>query len=150
LRINKTIFKNNATGKENKITIKSDSGLTDAEIQRMIREAEENAESDKKAAELINARNSAESQIHSLGKDFDTYKDQITEDEKTAYETALTSAREAITGEDVDAINNGMSKLFESAGPIMTKKQAADSAQAEAPVSQPADGQTVDAAFKEV
>jgi len=142
--------KNKATGKENKITIKSDSGLTDAEIQRMIREAEENAESDKKAAELINARNSAESQIHSLGKDFDTYKDQITEEEKTAYETALTSAQEALAGEDVEAINTVMGKLFESAGPIMTKKQASESAQTEAPVSQPAEGQTVDAAFKEV
>ena len=140
------------TGKANKITIKSDSGLTDAEIQRMIKEAEENAESDKKAAELINARNSAESQIHSLGKDFDSYKDQITEDEKTAYETALTSAREALNGEDVEAINNGMSKLFESAGPIMTKKQAAESAAAASATStdQPAEGQTVDAAFKEV
>ena len=140
------------TGKANKITIKSDSGLTDAEIQRMIKEAEENAESDKKAAELINARNSAESQIHSLGKDFDTYKDQITEEEKTAYETALTSAREALNGEDIEAINTVMSTLFESAGPIMTKKQAADSAAAQGDASnaQPAEGQTVDAAFKEV
>ena len=140
------------TGKANKITIKSDSGLTDAEIQRMIREAEENAESDKKAAELINARNSAESQIHSLGKDFDSYKDQITEEEKTAYETALTSARDALAGEDIEAINNSMSKLFESAGPVLTKKQAAESAQATADSqpAQPAEGQTVDAAFKEV
>ena len=140
------------TGKANKITIKSDSGLTDAEIQRMVREAEENAESDKKAAELINARNSAESQLHSVGKDFDAYKDQITEDEKTAYETAVTSAREALAGEDVEAINNSMSKLFESAGPILTKKQAAESAQATADSqpAQPAEGQTVDAAFKEV
>jgi molecular chaperone DnaK len=140
------------TGKANKITIKSDSGLTEAEIQRMIKEAEENAESDKKAAELINARNSAESQLHSVGKDFDTYKDQITEEEKTAYETAVTGAREAIAGEDVEAINSSMSKLFESAGPILTKKQAAESAQATADSqpAQPAEGQTVDAAFKEV
>jgi len=144
--------KDKKTGKENKITIKSDSGLTDAEIQRMIREAEENAESDKKAAELINARNSAESQIHSVGKDFETYKDQITEEEKTAYETALATAREALAGEDIEAINTGMGKLFESAGPIMTKKQAAESAQAtaEGQPAGPAEGQTVDAAFKEV
>jgi len=140
------------TGKANKITIKSDSGLSKEDIERMIAEAEANAESDKKAAELINARNSAESQLHSMGKDFDTYKDQITDEEKTAYETAVTSARDAIAGEDIEAINSSMSKLFESAGPILTKKQAAETAQATTDTTgaQPAEGQTVDAAFKEV
>ena len=139
------------TGKANKITIKSDSGLSKEDIERMIAEAEANAESDKKAAELINARNSAESQLHSMGKDFDTYKDQITDEEKTAYETAVTSARDAIAGEDIEAINSSMSKLFESAGPILTKKQAAETAQAtDTTGAQPAEGQTVDAAFKEV
>jgi molecular chaperone DnaK len=77
--------KDKNTGKENKITIKSDSGLTDAEIQRMVREAEENADADKQAKELIEARNQAEATSHSINKDFEEFKDQLTDDEKTTY-----------------------------------------------------------------
>jgi molecular chaperone DnaK len=140
--------KDKNTGKENKITIKSDSGLTDAEIQRMVREAEENAESDKKAKELIEARNQAESTAHSLNKDFEEFKDQVSEDERTAYETAKSSLDEAMKGEEVEKINEAISKLFESAGPVMTKKQAAETAK-NAP-QQPGGETTVDADFKEV
>ena len=140
--------KDKTTGKENKITIKSDSGLNDAEIQRMIREAEENAEADKKARELIDARNQAESASHSINKDFEAYKDQLTEDEQTAYTTAKDSLDTALAGDDVTAINEAVQKLFESAGPVMTKKQAAESAQSNP--SQPQGEQTVDAEFKEV
>jgi molecular chaperone DnaK len=139
--------KDKNTGKENKITIKSDSGLTDAEIQRMVREAEENAESDKKAAELINTRNQAEGTAHSVNKDFEEFKDQLTEEEKTAYETAKSSLDEAVKGEDVEKINEAVSKLFESAGPVMAKKQAAEQAKSNADAS---GEQTVDASFKEV
>jgi molecular chaperone DnaK len=139
--------KDKNTGKENKITIKSDSGLTEAEIQRMVREAEENAESDKKAAELINARNQAEGTAHSINKDFEEFKDQLTEEEKTAYETAKSTLNEAVTGEDVEKINEAVSKLFESAGPVMAKKQAAEQAKSNADAS---GDQTVDASFKEV
>jgi len=141
--------KDKNTGKENKITIKSDSGLTEAEIQRMVQEAEENAESDKKAAELINARNQAESTRHSLNKDYDEFKDQITEEEKTEFETARTALDEAMAGEDKEKITDAVTKLFESAGPLMTKKQAAEAAKAAAP-EQSAEGETVDASFTEV
>ena len=141
--------KDKNTGKENKITIKSDSGLTEAEIERMVREAEENAESDKVQKELIEARNSAESTRHSLNKDFEEFKEQITEEEKTAYETARTTLDEAITGEDKTKIEESVSKLFEAAGPVMTKKQAAESAKTAQP-EQPASEQTVDASFTEV
>jgi molecular chaperone DnaK len=139
--------KDKNTGKENKITIKSDSGLTDAEIQRMVREAEENAESDKKAAELINTRNQAEGTAHSVNKDFEEFKDQLTEEEKTAYETAKSTLDEAVKGEDIEKINEAVSKLFESAGPVMAKKQAAEQAKSNADAS---GEQTVDASFKEV
>jgi molecular chaperone DnaK len=139
--------KDKNTGKENKITIKSDSGLTDAEIQRMVREAEENAESDKKAAELINARNQAEGTAHSINKDFEEFKDQLTEEEKTAYETAKSTLDETVKGEDVEKINEAVSKLFESASPVMAKKQAAEQAKSNADAS---GEQTVDASFKEV
>jgi molecular chaperone DnaK len=139
--------KDKTTGKENKITIKSDSGLSEAEIQRMVREAEENAESDKKARELIDAKNQAESASHSVSKDFETYKDQLTEEEKTAFETAKTSLTEALNSEDKEQINEAVSKLFEAAGPVMTKKQAAESAQSN-PTTE--GEQTVNAEFKEV
>jgi molecular chaperone DnaK len=141
--------KNKTTGKENKITIKSDSGLTEAEIQRMVREAEENAESDKKAAELINARNQAEGTTHSIKKDYETYKDQLTEEERTKFDEAVKAVEEACAGEDKEAIDKSVNTFFEAAGPVMTKKQAAESTTDETP-AQPAQEQTVDASFTEV
>ena len=140
--------KDKSTGKENKITIKSDSGLSEAEIQRMVREAEENAEADKKARELIDAKNQAEAASHSVNKDFETYKDQLTDEEKSAYETAKTLLNEAMSSDDKEKINEAVGKLFEAAGPVMAKKQAAESA-AQNP-AQPQGEQTVDAEFKEV
>ena len=140
--------KDKSTGKENKITIKSDSGLTEAEIQRMVQEAEENAESDKKARELIDARNNAESTTHGIKKDFEEFKDQLTDEEKTAYETALNGVEEAVKGEDVEAITKSLTAFFESAAPVMSKKQAAEQAK-NAPQTEGGE-QTVDAAFTEV
>ena len=141
--------KDKNTGKENKITIKSDSGLTDAEIQRMVREAEENAESDKKAKELIEARNSAEGQTHNVKKDFEEYKDQLSEEERTSIEDALKNVSEASTGEDPEAISKSVSALFESAGPLFAKKQAAETAKQTPPTGNDGE-QTVNAEFKEV
>ena len=139
--------KDKNTGKENKITIKSDSGLTEEEIQRMVREAEENAEADKKARELIEARNQADAAGHSLQKDFDEVKDQLSEDEKSAYETAKSNLETAVKGDDKEAINEAVSKLFESAGPIQSKKQAAEQAKQQSAQT----GETVvDAEFTEV
>jgi molecular chaperone DnaK len=140
--------KDKSTGKENKITIKSDSGLSEAEIQRMVQEAEENAESDKKARELIDARNNAESTTHGIKKDFEEFKDQLTEEEKTAYETAFKTVETAVLGEDVEAITASVTAFFEAAGPVIAKKQAAEQAKT-APQTQSGE-QTVDAAFTEV
>jgi molecular chaperone DnaK len=139
--------KDKNTGKENKITIKSDSGLTDEEIQRMVREAEENAESDKKAKELIDTRNGTESVLHSNKKDFEAQKDQFTADEVTAFETALAAVEEQLKGEDVQAINDAMSKFMETTTPVMTAKQAAEKAKAEEAEKK---GETVDASFTDV
>ena len=140
--------KDKNTGKENKITIKSDSGLTDAEIQRMVREAEENAEADKKAKELIETKNNAEATSHSIAKDYDQYKDQLTEEDRTAYETAKKALDEALATDDVEAVKDSLNKLFESSAPVMTKKQQAESAQTEQPATETE--QTVNAEFKEV
>ena len=141
--------KNKTTGKENKITIKSDSGLTEAEIQRMVREAEENAEADKKVKELIDARNQAEGTTHSIKKDYETYKDQLTDEERTTFDDAVKAVETACAGEDTEAIQKSVEAFFNAAGPVMAKKQAAESTTAETP-AQPAEGQTVDAAFTEV
>jgi molecular chaperone DnaK len=139
--------KDNKTGKENKITIKSDSGLTDAEIQRMVREAEENAESDKQQKELIEARNQADAQAHTLNKDFEEFGEQLTEEEKTAYTTAKTALEEAVKGDDAKVIQEAIPKLFEAANPLFAKKQEAEKAKAEEVEKK---GETVDASFKEV
>ena len=140
--------KDKNTGKENKITIKSDSGLTEAEIQRMVREAEENAESDKKTVELVNARNNAEATIHTIKKDYTEFKDQLSGEENTTYETALAAVETAIAGEDPEAIQNSLTAFFEAAGPVIAKKQAAEQAK-NAPQTESSE-QTVDAAFTEV
>jgi len=143
--------KDKKTGKENKITIKSDSGLTEAEIQRMVQEAEENAESDKKAAELINARNAVEGQLHNLRKDLAAHGDKITEEEKTAIQTGIGEVEELAKGEDAEAIQTKLTSLFETMGPLLTAKNEAEKAKDEAAKASGAAGeQTVDAAFTEV
>ena len=139
--------KDKNTGKENKITIKSDSGLSEAEIERMVREAEENAEADKKVVELVNARNQADAASHSLQKDYDEVKDQLSEDEKSAYQTAKENLETAIKGDDKEAITEAMNKLFEASGSIQAKKQAAEQAKQQAAQN---GEQVVDAEFTEV
>jgi molecular chaperone DnaK len=141
--------KDKKTGKEKNIVIKASSGLSDAEVQQMIREAEENADADKKARSLIEARNGAEAQIHSLKKDLEEHGDKITEAEKTEIESVIKTVQEAANGNDADAINEAVGKIFTAAGPLMQKKMEAE--QAKAQPQQNENGDTVvDAEFKEV
>jgi molecular chaperone DnaK len=142
--------KNKATGKENKITIRSDSGLSKDDIDRMIREAEENAESDKKQKDLIDARNNAEAQSHALKKDFEEFKDKVTTEEQEAVTTALTNLETALVGEEIEPITSGISKLYEAMGPVMARKQEAEAAKSTAAQAPNDEAQTVDASFKEV
>lgn len=118
--------KDKGTGKENKITIKSNSGLSESEIQQMVNDAEVNAESDKKQVELIQSRNNAEGTSNSFKKDFDEYKDQITEEEKSKAEAALNAIQEAISGDDVEAIRTATTDLYQAMNPITNKKQDAE------------------------
>ena len=120
------------TNKQSNITIKSDSGLTKDQIDQMVREAEENAENDKKQRELIEARNGAEGQLNEFKKDFEDYKDQITEEEKTKLEEAFTNLETALTGEDPEAINKSVTTMFESMGPVTQKKFEKEQAEREA------------------
>jgi len=142
--------KDKATGKENKITIKSNSGLSDEEIQKMIREAEENAEADKKQKELIETKNSAEAQLHEVKKDLEEFRSELTETEITEIETVIKSVEEASTGNDADKIKEELNKVFPAMKTLLEKKQAAEQAkaQAEAP-QQPAQDDVVDATFTE-
>jgi molecular chaperone DnaK len=137
--------KDKGTGKENKITIKSNSGLSESEIQQMVKDAEDNAEADKKARELIEARNGAESTLNGFRNDFDKYKDQVTEEERTKAEEALKAVEDAILGDDVTVIQESIPKLYEAIGPITKAKK--DAEEAEKKQSQEAD--VVDAEVKE-
>jgi molecular chaperone DnaK len=120
--------KDKTTGKENKITIKSDSGLTKEEIERMVQEAEVNAESDKKTRELIEARNQAEAQIHSIKKDMEEVDAELSAEVKDKVNEAITSVDAAIITEDKDAITQKLSDLFTAAQPVMEAKQKKEEA----------------------
>jgi molecular chaperone DnaK len=142
--------KDKNTGKENKITIKSDSGLSKEEIEQMVRDAEANADADKKAKELIEARNMAESQVHQVKKDLADFKDQLTETEVEELETVIKSVEEACQGDDKDKITEELNKIYPAMKTLMDKKQAAEKAKAESS-SQPGDQQedVIDAEFTE-
>jgi molecular chaperone DnaK len=118
--------KDKGTGKENKITIKANSGLTEQEIQRMVTEAEENAESDKKARELIETKNQAESQIHSMRSDLSEVTNLVSDEDKQKFETAITNLEEACKGDDIEQIKKLIADLFTAAGPIFVAKQTKD------------------------
>jgi len=108
--------KDKNTGKENKITIKANSGLTDAEIESMIKDAEANAEEDKKKRELVDAKNSAESQIHMIRKELG--EREISDEVKTKVEESISVVEEAIKSEDKDKITQSISDLMAASQPV--------------------------------
>jgi molecular chaperone DnaK len=140
--------KDTSTGKENKITIQSNSGLSEDEINKMVQEAAENAEADKKARTLIETRNSAEAQVHEVKKDLEEYKDQLTEDEVKELESAITAVEEAIKGDDAEKITEELNKVFPAMKTLLEKKQANEQAKAQAEAASP-DSDVVDAEFTE-
>jgi molecular chaperone DnaK len=112
------------TGKENKITIKSDSGLSKEEIDRMIQEAETNAEDDKKKREEIETRNMVDAQIHSIRKDMTEVADTISQEEKDKIETAINDLETAVSENDKDKITQKISDLIAASEPIQKAKAA--------------------------
>ena len=140
--------KDKATGKENKITIKSNSGLSEVEIEAMIKDAELNAEADKKARELIDTRNSAEAQVHEVKKDLEEFRAELTEAEITEIETVITEVESAMTGDDKDKITEALNKVFPAMKTLLDKKQAKEQA-AQAQPTQPEADDVVDASFTE-
>ena len=139
--------KDKNTGKENKITIKSDSGLTKEEIERMVQEAEVNAEADKKQRGLIEARNQAEASVHSLRTDMKEVESSLTNEQKTAIEDAIKAVEDAKTGDDAEAIQTATSNLFTAGAPVMEAKAKAEQADSQ---PKPNDDNIVDAEFTEV
>ena len=152
--------KDKATNKENKITIKANSGLSDDEIQRMVQDAAAHAEEDRKTRELVNARNECDSLIHTTRKALAEYGDKVTPDEKARIEAALKNAEEAIKGDDKSRIETSalaLAAASQKLGEAMyAQQQAAGGAQqAGAPGggddgNKAADADVVDAEFTEV
>ena len=157
--------KDKATGKENKITIKANSGLTEAEIQQMVKDAELNAADDKKKLEVIQARNAADAMAHSVKKSLAEHGDKLDAAEKERIESALKDVEEAIKSEDKAAIEAKTEALMTASQKLGEKvyadSQAAQAAAGGAPGAAPgganaepqaahADDDVVDAEFKEV
>ena len=141
--------KDKSTGKENKITIKSDSGLSKEEIERMVIEAEQNADADKKTRELIDTRNQAEATIHEIEKDLEEFKDQLTTEQVEEIQAAITAVEIAKQGDDTDKIKAELEKVFPAMKVLLEKKQAKEqAAQAPQPEAK-ADDNVVDATFTE-
>jgi molecular chaperone DnaK len=145
-----------ATGKENKITIKANSGLSEAEIQRMVKDAEANAAEDKKQMEVVTSRNQLDSLVHSVRKSLKDYGDKVGADEKSKIEAALKDAEEALKSDDkarIDAKAQALAQAAQKLGEKMYADQQKQGAagDAEAKASKPADdANVVDAEFTEV
>ncbi|MEQ8799102.1 MAG: molecular chaperone DnaK [Salinisphaeraceae bacterium] len=150
--------KDKATGKEQSIVIKASSGLSDEEIEKMVKDAEEHAEDDRKFNELINARNQADGLIHGVEKSLKDLGDKVSDDEKKPIEEAISELREVLDGDDKDAIDQKTQKLSEASSSVLEKAYAeaaggeqAEGQDAEAGKTGSSDSEdVVDAEFEEV
>ncbi|MBL8599466.1 MAG: molecular chaperone DnaK [Devosia sp.] len=145
--------KDKGTGKEHQIRIQASGGLSDADIDRMVKEAEANAESDKRQREAIEAKNQAESLIHSTEKSLKDYGDKVSAEDKGAIETALADLKGVLDGDDAEAIKEKTNALAEASMKLGEAMYKASQAEAEAKATggdKPADDDVVDADFEEV
>jgi molecular chaperone DnaK len=149
--------KDKATGKENKITIKANSGLSEEEIQRMEQDAEAHAEEDKALRELVDVRNSADGMIHSVKKSLDEYGDKLEADEKSKIEDAIKDLESVVKDGDKETIEAKTNSLMEASQKLGEKMNAQAQAEANTQSAQPSkdsektvDAEVVDAEFEEV
>jgi molecular chaperone DnaK len=145
--------KDKGTGKEQVIRIQASGGLSDADIERMVKEAEANAESDKKKREAVEAKNQAESMVHSTEKSLKDYGDKVSAEDKLAIETALNDVRNVLESDDAEMIKEKTAALAEVSmklGEAMYKASQAEAEAKAAGTDQPADDDVVDAEFEEV
>ncbi|WP_339864069.1 molecular chaperone DnaK [Paremcibacter congregatus] len=147
--------KDKGTGKEQQIRIQASGGLSDDDIEKMVKDAEANAEEDKKRRELVEVRNQAEGAAHSAESQLKEHGDKIDAADKSAIEDAIAATKKAVEGEDVDAIKASLEALQQASmklGEAIYKEQgdAAGGAGESADASGPADDDVVDADFEEV
>ena len=147
--------KDKGTGKEQKITIKADGGLSEDEINKMVKEAEANKEADKKKRDLVEAKNQAETLTHQIEKQLKEHGEKISAEEKKAIEDAKTDVTESVKSEDADKIKAAVAKLTEASmklGEAVYKQAQADQQKQEAPSEgqDAKDEKVVDAEFEEV
>ena len=147
--------KDKGTGKEQQIRIQASGGLSDADIEKMVKDAEAHAEEDKKRKELVEAKNQGEALVHSTEKSLKEYGDKVSEADKSAIETALAAAKTALEGSDLDEIRSKTQALAEASmklGEAMYKAQAEEGSEAGASESsaEKKDEDVVDADFEEV
>jgi len=144
--------KDKATGKEQSIVIKASSGLSDEEIDAMVKDAEANAAEDKKFEELVQARNTADGLAHAAKKTLEEAGDKATDEEKTAIEAAIAKVEEAVKGDDKEAMDAAAKELSEASATLAQKlyaEQQQEAGSAEAG-EQPAGDDAMDAEFEEV
>lgn len=153
--------KDKATGKEQQIRIQASGGLSEDEIQKMVKEAEAHAEEDKKQKELVEARNQAEGLAHATEKSLKEHGDKISADEKKAIEDAVKDLRDAAAGEDVDKIREKIEHIsqvsmklgeavYKAAQEQAQAEQASGGGSADGGASQPKQDDVVDAEYEEV
>jgi len=145
--------KDKGTGKAQSIVIKANSGLSEEEIQQMVRDAEANAEEDKKFGELVEARNQGDNLVHATRKTLKDLGDKATEAEKAPIEAAMKDLEEALKGNDKDAITAKTEALSTASLPLMQKLYAAEqqgAAEAQPSSANKADDGVVDAEFEDV
>ncbi|MGR5263574.1 molecular chaperone DnaK [Photobacterium damselae] len=143
--------KDKATGKEQKITIQASSGLSEAEIEKMVQEAEANKEADKKFEELVTARNQADHLIHTARKQIDEAGDNLAADVKTSVENAIKELEEAKSSDDKARIDSATQTLTAAMQKVMEQAQASSQAQSGTDADQKAkDDDVIDAEFEEM
>ena len=151
--------KDKATGKENKITIKANGGLSEEEIKKMEEDAEKHAEEDQKLRELVDLKNAAEAMIHSVQKTMTEHKDKVTDDEKSKIESAIKDLEESIktdNKEEIEAKNKVLAEASQKLGEKVYADQQAQQGQPQGNEGQGAgeektvDAEVVDAEFEEV
>ena len=147
--------KDKNTGKEQSIVIKASSGLSDEDIEKMVKDAEANAEDDKKFEELVKTKNNADMLVHATRKTIQESEDKLDEDEKKQVEDAVVSLEEAIASEDISSIESATKNLNDVLTPLTQKlyKQENPEAQGDADVDDESSAEnenTVDAEFEEV
>jgi len=151
--------KDKATGKENKITIKANGGLSEEEIKKMEEDAEKHAEEDQKLRELVDVKNAAEAMIHSVQKTMTDHKDKVTDDEKSKIESAIKDLEEAVktdNKEEIEAKNKVLAEASQKLGEKVYADQQAQQGQPQGNEAQggaeekTVDAEVVDAEFEEV